>query len=150
MLLLVSLFGVLIVRILALDVGDKRIGIAVSDSTCTIAIGLTTIERKSENFLEKLKALMQEYNVGEIIVGIPLKINGTEGAQAKNVREFEKQIKKQLGIPIKEWDERLTSLQAEKTLISGDVRRVKRKSIVDQVAAVLILQSYLDNLNRKM
>lgn len=137
-------------RKLALDVGEKRIGVAISDSTCTVVSSLTTIERKNGNFLEKLKTLIQKHDIGEIIVGIPFKINGTEGTQAKRVRKLAKQIRNELNIPVKEWDERYTSLQAEKNLIFDNVRRLKRKSFVDQVAAALILQNYLDNLNRKM
>lgn len=144
-----TFFRILIMRILALDVGDKRIGIAVSDSTCTIAAGLCTIERQGKNVKEKLRALCKEYGIVEIVVGIPLTIDGARGNQAKKVREFARKAKKELNLPVKEWDERLTSAQAEKTLVAGNMRRAKRKSVVDKVAATVILQSYLDNLNRK-
>ncbi len=136
-------------RMLALDIGDRRIGVAISDLTCTIAAGLTTIDRRDENVVEKLKALCEKHGVSEIIVGIPLRSNGTEGAQAKKVRDCAKKIQKELKLPLMEWDERLTSSQAEKALIFGDVKRAKRRLTIDRVAAVLILQNYLDNLNRK-
>lgn len=136
-------------RILGLDVGDKRIGVAVSDMTGRIASALTTIERQNTYVIEELKALSDKYNISEIVVGIPLKIDATEGDQAKKVRQLIARMKKEIDLPFKEWDERLTSSQAERNLISGNARRAKRKAIIDRVAAALILQSYLDNLNRK-
>ncbi len=137
---------------LALDVGDKRIGIAISDPTSTLAVGLATIERTgkgSSYVLDKLKEMVEEQNVSEIVVGIPFEIDGTEGYQAKKVREFAKLIENRLSLPVREWDERLTSVQAERAMIAADVRREKRKRHVDRIAAVLILQGYLDNLQRK-
>lgn len=136
-------------RILALDVGHKRIGVAVSDTTCTVANGVTTIEPSSENVILRLKQLCDEYDVDQVVVGIPLKTDRSESAQAKKIRQFIKITLQELNLPIKEWDERLTSKQAEKTLIEGGVRRAKRKQIIDRVAAILILQNYLDNLNKK-
>jgi len=137
---------------LALDVGDKRIGVAISDPTGTLAIGLATIERKSKNssdVFDKLREIVKEQSIGEIIVGIPFEIDGSEGTQAKKVREFANLIEDTFDLPVREWDERLTSVQAERVLIAADMRREKRKRHVDRIAAVLILQGYLDNLQRK-
>ena len=142
----------LVVKKLALDVGDKRIGVAISDPTCTLAVGLATIERKiksSSDVFDKLKDIIEQQNIGEIIVGIPFEIDGTEGNQAKKVREFANLIEDTFDLPVREWDERLTSVQAERVLIAADMRREKRKRHVDRIAAVLILQGYLDNLQRK-
>lgn len=137
-------------RIIALDVGDKRIGVAVSDPTCTIATGLATINRENEDAAGAIKAFIGEYAVCEVVVGMPLGLDGKEGQQARKVREFAAQLKQELSVPVKEWDERLTSAQADRTLLSFDASRKKRKLAIDEVAAVLILQNYLDNLNRKM
>ena len=136
-------------RILALDVGDKRIGVAISDMTGTIARNVTTLERGNKDIAEELREINQEFNVEQIVIGIPFRIDGTEGAQAKKVREFAGRLEQKIDLPFKEWDERFTSAQAEKVLISADMKRNKRKSVIDQVSATLILQSYLDNLNRK-
>jgi len=136
-------------RILALDVADKRIGVAISDTTGTIARNVTTLERGNKDIAEELREINQEFNVEQIVIGIPFRIDGTEGAQAKKVREFAGRLEQKIDLPFKEWDERFTSAQAEKVLISADMKRNKRKSVIDQVSATLILQSYLDNLNRK-
>ncbi len=136
-------------RILALDVGDKRIGVAISDTTGIIARNLTTLERRNKDIAEEIREINQEFNVEQIVIGIPFRIDGTEGAQAKKVREFTRHLEQRIDLPFKEWDERFTTSQAEKVLISADVKRKKRKLVIDQVSATLILQSYLDNLNRK-
>ena len=136
-------------RILALDVGDKRIGVAISDTTGTIARNLTTLERRNKDITEELREINQEFKVEQIVIGIPFRVDGTEGTQAKKTREFVRHLEQQIDLPFKEWDERFTSSQAEKVLISADMKRKKRKLVIDQVSAILILQSYLDNLNRK-
>ena len=136
-------------RILALDVGDRRIGVAISDKTGTIARAVATLDRNKKNIVKELRTISKKYEISKIIIGLPLRSNGTEGIQVKKVRIFAKHLQEELGLPLQEWDERLTSVQAERLLITADLKRAKRKVIIDQVAATLILQSYLDNVNRK-
>lgn len=136
-------------RILGLDVGDRRIGVAISDKTGTIAGAVATLDRNKENIIEELRAISKKFEISKIIIGLPLRSNGTEGTQVQKVREFIARLQEELGLPLQEWDERLTSVQAERLLITADLKRAKRKVIIDQVAATLILQSYLDNINRK-
>jgi putative Holliday junction resolvase len=133
-------------RILALDVGDKRIGMAVSDPTHTIAGALPTLDREKNNVPEKVRILIEQYGIQKIIVGLPLRTDGTPGDQVRKVRKFAQNLQEEIQIPIIEWDERYTSVQAEKAMISMDLHRDQRKSAIDQVAALLILQSYLDHI----
>ncbi len=136
-------------RILALDVGDKRIGVAISDQTGNIARALTTINQEEQNVLDKLRSLIQKYQIDNIIVGLPLKSDGTLGDQALKAQRFAESLKKETAVPILVWDERFTSVQAEKALLTMNLRRRKRKSVIDQVSASLILQSYLDHLKNE-
>lgn len=137
-------------RKMGLDIGTKRIGVAISDPLGHIAQALTVIERgKFDSEIQKLREIVAEYQIDEIIVGLPLKLNGTVGSQAKAVMEYIDKLGSTLPIPIRGWDERLTTLVAEKVLLSLDVKRAKRKRIVDKVAASVILQSYLDNLRQE-
>ena len=140
-------------RVLALDVGNKRIGVAVSDELRVLARGLETVERKSRRVdFEKIGAVVEEYGVGEIVVGSPVRLGGEVSAQTKKVLGFAEELRARFGLPVRMWDERLTSLEAEEML--GKQRSVKghiaqRKSgVVDRMAAVIILQSYLDRLTR--
>ena len=132
-------------RILALDVGEKRIGVAVSDALNTIAQGIETIKRiDTEGVIEKIKALIKEYELSKIIVGIPLNMNGTKGASARSVEEFIRLIQAEIDLSIETVDERLTTAQGERMLLEADVSRKKRKRSIDKIAAQLILQLYLD------
>ena len=133
-------------RILALDVGEKRIGLAMSDELGWTAQGLPTLERQSsDQDLSAIVQLAKEHKVTEIVVGMPVNMNGTLGKKAEEVTEFLQDLKQKTDIPIKVWDERLTSLQAERIMIAANVSRKKRKQKSDKLAAQLILQGYLDS-----
>ena len=132
-------------RILALDPGTKRIGVAVSDETKTIAQPLEWIPAEPfAAFLERLKQILQEKEIDLVLIGMPRNMNGTYGPAAQKAEAFAAVLRNAITIPIKMRDERLTSLQANKMMIQGKVRRDKRKEKVDQMAAALLLQSYLD------
>lgn len=132
-------------RILGLDIGDRTIGVAVSDPFGWTAQGVTTIKRSDlPKDLEELGKIVEEYKATKMVIGIPKNMNGTFGPQAEKVRELVKEIVKQIDIETVEWDERLSTKMAERSLIEGDMRRNKRKKIIDTVAAVCILQGYLD------
>jgi putative Holliday junction resolvase len=134
-------------RILAIDHGSKRMGIAVSDELKMIAQPLEYIlAEPSADFLARLKELIHEKEVELILVGMPRNMDGTYGPAAQKVQEFVAVLKGALSVPIKFWDERLTSAQANRLLIQGNVRRNKRKEKVDKMAAAILLQSYLDSL----
>ncbi|MCR5175859.1 MAG: Holliday junction resolvase RuvX [Anaerovibrio sp.] len=134
-------------RALALDVGDRTIGIAVSDLLGMTAQGVETIRRTSmENDLKRLQQLMEEYETGKLVVGYPRNMNGSEGPRCEFVRGFCDEIKK--AIPQAEivlWDERLSTVAASRSLIEADVSRKKRKKVIDKMAAVFILQGWLDS-----
>ena len=132
-------------RIIGLDVGDKRIGVAVSDALKKTAQGVGVIQRKnSEDDINEIKNLAKEYEADLIVVGLPLKMDGAPGERAKLIAEFVEILNSALNIPVTTYDERLSTKEAEKFLISSDVSRKKRKRVVDIIAAQLILQSYLD------
>jgi len=132
-------------RILGLDVGDKTIGVAISDELGWTAQGLEVIRRrKLEDDLLRLVEIIDAYKVDEIVVGLPKNMNGTIGPRAELTMEFTESLKAKVTAPIKLWDERLTTASAERTLIEADVSRKKRKLVVDKMAAMLILQGYLD------
>ena len=134
-------------RILALDHGTKRIGVAVSDELKLIAQPLEYISAEPfADFLARLKELLREKEVELILVGLPRNMDGTYGPAALKVQAFIAALKSALTVPIKTWDERLTSVQANRLLIEGEVRREKRKEKVDKMAAAILLQSYLDSL----
>ncbi len=131
-------------RVLGLDMGTKRIGVAVSDELGIIAQALTTIQRESNR--EDLRAvcnLAREYNVDEIVVGYPRHLNGTPNEEAPAYATFGENVGEKIGVPVIFWDERLTTVAAERALLEGDLRRRKRRKVIDQVAACLILESYL-------
>ena len=133
-------------RILALDHGTKRIGVAVSDELKLIAQPLEFIPAEPfPAFLERLKELLSEKQVESILVGLPRNMNGTYGPATVKVQAFIALLSTEITLPIKTWDERLTSAQANRFLIEGNVRREKRKEKVDQMAAAILLQSYLDS-----
>lgn len=132
-------------RVMGIDFGRKRIGIAISDELGMAAFpkGTISIEDNSDE-IESIRVLAQENNVREIVVGLPLNMDGTEGGIAKETREFIGRLKKKISIPIQVIDERLSSSQIERFLIDADISRKKRKSLSDKLSAQIILQSYLD------
>jgi len=134
-------------RILALDHGTKRIGVAVSDETKTIAQPLEYIPAEPfADFLARLKKLLIEKEIDLILVGLPRNMDGSYGPAAQKVEAFVAVLKTAITVPIKTWDERLTSVQANRVLIQTGVRRAKRKEKVDKMAAAILLQSYLDGI----
>ena len=136
-------------RIMALDVGTKRIGVAMSDELFLTAQGADTIYRVSPDAdLAKIKKVAEDNGVGEIVVGLPINMNGTYGAKANEMVEFTDSLAKVVAIPVHTWDERLTTVQAENVLLEADVSRAKRKKSIDRIAAQFILQSYLDSRKR--
>lgn len=137
-------------RIMGLDVGDKTIGIAVSDLMHLTAQGVKTLKRTNiEEDLKKLEQIIKERDVLKIVVGLPKNMNGSIGAQGEKVLKFAERLKKRFAVEIILWDERLTTVAAEKMLIHGDVSRSKRKRVIDMIAATYILQNYLDSQNTK-
>ena len=132
-------------RIMVLDIGDKTIGVALSDLMGMTAQGIKTIKRTSKkNDIEEIKQIIKEKQVNLIVSGLPKNMNGTVGPQGEKVQKFCELIKEETGLEIEFWDDRLTTVAAEKTLITADVSRKKRKNVIDMMAAVLILQGYLD------
>ena len=136
---------------MALDVGDKTIGVAVSDSLFITAQGITTIERVGiKKDTTKVLDLIKEYDCGTLVIGLPKKLDGTDSIQTEKVYEFKEKMENKLrssgmgDILIEYQDERLTTVMAEKVLIEADLSRKRRKEVIDKQAAVLILQSYLD------
>lgn len=134
-------------RIMALDVGSRTIGIACSDALLMTAQGIETIRRTSlENDFNRLRELISEYEVHVLVVGMPKNMNGTKGERAEKTEEFVEKMKAVIDLPVTFWDERLSTVMAERQLIAADVSRKKRKGVIDKMAAVVILQGYLDRL----
>lgn len=136
-------------RILGLDVGSKTIGVAVSDELGWTAQGLKTIqiqEDKQKSGIPELEKIIREYGIEKIIVGLPKNMNGTIGPRGEISLQFAKLLKNRFSLPVELWDERLTTMAAERILLTADVSRKKRKKVIDKMAASLILQSYLDSL----
>lgn len=129
-------------RILALDVGDKRIGLAISDPLGTIAQPLMTIERNNAS-IDRIIEIVKDREIGEIVVGLPVNMNGTSGQRVDEVGEFARLITERIDIPLVFVDERLTTVEAEKLMISADVSRRKRRQTIDSVAAAIILEKRL-------
>ena len=133
-------------RILGLDVGDVMIGVAVSDPMKIIAQGLDSIKRVGpKTDVEVIKRLVDQYEVEELVVGLPKTLAGEIGIQAQKVLDLAELIRAAVEVPITMWDERMTTVAATRALIEADVSRKKRKKVVDKVAAILILQGYLDS-----
>jgi putative Holliday junction resolvase len=131
-------------RIAALDVGDARIGVAVSDELGITAQGVGVVRRVGgRRDLEAVAQMLAPYTPERLVVGLPLNMNGTEGPQAARVRAFAEQVAAHLGLPLEYWDERLTTVAAERILLEGDLSRRRRKELVDRVAATLILEGWL-------
>ncbi|GGF91008.1 Holliday junction resolvase RuvX [Paenibacillus aceti] len=137
-------------KILGLDYGDARIGVAISDELGWTAQGLEVIERRREGAdLERIAELVQRHEVEEVVVGLPKNMNGTIGPRGEICKAFAEQLHDMLQMPVHLWDERLTTVSAHRTLIEADVSRKKRKGVVDKMAASLILQNYLDSKSKK-
>ena len=138
-------------RIMGLDYGSKTVGVAISDPLCITAQGIETIQRKEENKLRKtlarIEELVKEYEVEKIVLGFPKNMNNTIGDRAEKSLELKVMLERRTGLPVIMWDERLTTVEAERTLIESNVRRENRKKYVDKIAAVFILQGYLDSLS---
>ena len=134
-------------RILALDYGSVRVGVACSDELKMIATPLELIPAEpGEPFLARLQQLLREREVEQIVVGLPRNMDGSHGPATERVREFIAKLRATVTTPIRTWDERLTSAQANRVLIEGGVRRADRKDKVDKMAAAILLQGYLDSL----
>ena len=134
------------IRILGLDLGEKRIGVALSDALGLTAQGLTVIQRQGHQLdLDKVKALAKKYEVQEIVIGLPRHMDGRLGEGAAEVLLWVRELQDCLGLPVHTVDERLTTLQAERVLLEADVSRRKRRQVIDKMAAGLILQAYLDS-----
>jgi putative Holliday junction resolvase len=139
------------VRILAIDHGTKRMGIAISDELQMIAQPVEFIPAEPfAEFLERLKELLREKEVELIVVGMPRNMDGSYGPAALKVQDFVAVLRNAVTVPIRTWDERLTSVQANRFLLEGNVRREKRKEKVDKMAAAILLQSYLDGQNNEV
>ena len=138
-------------RIMGLDFGSKTVGVAVSDSLLLTAQGLEIIRRKEENKLRqtlaRIEALIVEYEVEEIVLGLPRNMNATEGPRVQLTKEFQEKLERRTGLPVVLWDERLTTVAADKAMMEAGIRRENRREHVDKIAAALILQGYLDNRN---
>jgi putative Holliday junction resolvase len=132
-------------RALAIDLGDRTLGLAVSDPLGITAQGLDTLERHGgQRDTEALRAVCQEREVARVIVGLPRNLDGSEGPRAQKSRAFGRTLRDALGLPVFFWDERLTTAEAERVLIAADVSRAKRAKVIDKLAAQLILQGWLE------
>ena len=140
------------IRIMGLDFGSKTVGVAVSDPLGITAQGIEIVRRTSENKLRRtlarIEELVKEYEVTEIVLGFPKNMNNTIGELAEKSLAFKEMLERRTGLPVVMWDERLTTVAANRTLIEGGVRRENRKDYVDMLAAVYILQGYLDSRER--
>lgn len=137
-------------RILGLDVGQKTIGVAISDPLGFTAQGITTIRReKKSKDIEELRKICKDYQVESIVVGLPKNMNGSIGFAGEKIMEFSQLVKEEIGLKIEFWDERLTTVAAHRAMLEADMSRKKRKKVVDKVAATYILQGYLDRISNK-
>lgn len=136
-------------RYLGLDYGDRRIGIAVSDELGWTAQGIEVLQRrKPEDDLGRIRQIVQDYNVEEVVLGLPKNMNGTIGPRGDICIAYADTLRETLQIPVHLWDERLTTVSAERTLLQADVSRKKRKQVIDKMAAALILQGFLDSKSK--
>lgn len=135
-------------RIMGLDFGSKTVGVAVSDPLLLTAQGVEIIRRKEENKLRRtlarIEELIEEYEVEELVLGLPKHLNGSEGVRVELTEEFRDKLERRTGLPVVMWDERLTTVSADRTMMEAGIRREHRKEYVDKLAAVFILQGYLD------
>ncbi len=135
-------------RIMGLDFGSKTVGVAISDSLLITAQGVEIIRRKEENKLRqtlaRIEELIVENEVQEIVLGLPKNMNATEGVRVELTMDFKEKLERRTGLPVVLWDERLTTVAADKAMMEAGIRREKRKDYVDMIAATMILQGYLD------
>ena len=140
-------------RILGLDFGSKTVGVAVSDELLLTAQGLEIVRRQSPNKLRqtlaRIEELIVEYGVEEIVLGLPKNMNATEGIRVELTNEFKEKLERRTGLSVHTWDERLTTVAADKAMIEAGIRREKRKDYVDMIAATFILQGYVDYRKNK-
>lgn len=137
-------------RIMGLDVGSKTVGVAVSDALGWTAQGIETVkidEANGEFGIDRIAELVKEYTITEFVVGYPKNMNNTVGPRGEASEDYKKLLEETFSLPVKLWDERLTTMAAERMLIEADVSRKKRKQVIDKMAAVMILQGYLDSKN---
>ncbi|MBQ4530204.1 MAG: Holliday junction resolvase RuvX [Lachnospiraceae bacterium] len=139
-------------RIMGLDYGSKTVGVAISDELLITAQAVETITRKAENKLRqtyaRIEELAKEYDVERIVLGYPKNMNNTLGERIERTLEFKENLERRTGLEVVLWDERLTTIEAERTLIESNVRRENRKQYIDKIAAVFILQGYLDRIKK--
>ncbi|MBR4731502.1 MAG: Holliday junction resolvase RuvX [Lachnospiraceae bacterium] len=137
-------------RIMGLDFGSKTVGVAISDALLITAQGIEIVRRKEENKLRqtlaRIEELIQEYEVDRIVLGQPKHMNGTEGVRVELTEEFKEKLERRTGLPVIFWDERLTTVAADRAMMEAGIRREHRKEYVDKIAATFILQGYLDYL----
>ncbi|MCK9859138.1 MULTISPECIES: Holliday junction resolvase RuvX [Paenibacillus] len=137
-------------RTMGLDYGDRNIGVAVSDAFGWTAQGLETVHRRRDGGeMDRIAELVKEHEVTEIVVGLPKNMNNTIGPRGEISMAFAEQLQQTLNLPVHLWDERLTTVSAERTLLEADVSRKKRKLVIDKMAATLILQNYLDSKTKR-
>lgn len=140
-------------RILGLDYGTKTVGVAISDPLGFTAQGIEIIRRDSEakirKTLQRIEELINEYEVESIVLGYPKNMNGTDGERAQKTLEFKETLERRTGIPVVMWDERLTTVSADKVMMESGIRRENRKEFVDEIAAMFILENYLESLRNK-
>lgn len=140
-------------RIMGLDFGSKTVGVAISDPLLLTAQGIEIIRRKEENKLRqtlaRIEALIVEYEVDRIVLGLPKNMNDTLGERAQLSLEFKEKLERRTGLPVVMWDERLTTVAAERAMMEAGIRRENRKDYVDKIAACLILQGYLDQREKE-
>lgn len=133
-------------RVLGLDVGLRRVGVAISDPLGITAQGLDTLQRKNKRYdLQHLNRIIREYDVKEIVVGLPLRMSGAEGVQAEKIQAFAEDLRKHFKLPVHLWDERLTSAEANRVLRQTGLSIEKRGQAVDRMAAILILQGWMES-----
>jgi len=138
-----------LMRIMGLDVGSRTIGMAISDELGLTAQGFKTLRRKSmEDDFQEIAAIINQFEISKIVVGLPKNMNGTLGSQAETVLKWVEILKDRIEVPVVTWDERLSTVGASKVLLEADLSRRKRKKVIDKLAAVLILQGYLDQSRR--
>ncbi len=136
--------------ILGIDYGRKRIGVAISDVGQGIASPLSTVDASGNTpAVASIKSLAEKHGAGEIVVGLPRSMNGSLGPMARETMKFVEELRTSVDVPVQTWDERLTTAQAEREMISADMTRAKRRQKLDKVAAQIMLQSYLDSRSRK-
>lgn len=135
-------------RIMGLDFGERTIGVAVSDELKWTAQGVKTIRRSKQELVE-LAEIIRQYEISEIVLGYPKNMNGTSGPRVELTEEFAARLREEFALPVLFWDERLSTVAAQRSLLEADVSRSKRKQVIDKLAAVFILQGYLDRLQSK-